>query len=120
VPPDLLETNASEVKPASAPPDLLETNASEVKPASVPSLVAAVAKEPQAAKKQGPAQRRILEAAKELWPPDGVVPPDIGPAGLRDAVEDLYKCKAEARKGKSLTLPTWGSYKRFLEIQRGA
>jgi hypothetical protein len=76
-------------------------------------------------KKKGKAQLRIAEAAKELWPLDGIVPLDVDPADLQHAIEALDKRKAEARSavsGKKETPPappSWPSCKRFLKDQRG-
>jgi hypothetical protein len=76
-------------------------------------------------KKKGKAQLRIAEAAKKLWPPDGIVPPDVGPASLKHAIEALDKREAEARsaasgkKEKPPDPPSWPSCKRFLMDQRG-
>jgi hypothetical protein len=76
-------------------------------------------------KKKGRAQLRIFEAARELWPPNGIVPLDVDPAGLQHAIEGLDKRKAEARsaasgkKEKPPDPPSWPSCKRFLMDQRG-
>jgi hypothetical protein len=78
-----------------------------------------------AAKKKGKARLRIAEAAKKLWPPDGIAPLDVTPADLEHAIEALDKREAEARsaasgkKEKPPAPPSWSSCKRFLEDQRG-
>jgi hypothetical protein len=66
------------------------------------------------------AQEKIAEAVKKIWPPDGIVPLDLGPADLMHAVEDLYKREAAAKgpKEKPRKPPSWSSCKRFLEDQR--
>jgi hypothetical protein len=48
-------------------------------------------------KKRGKAQQLIGEAAKELYPPKGMVPLDITPGDLKKAVEDLLDLKARER-----------------------
>jgi len=66
------------------------------------------------------AQENIAEAAKKIWPDDGTVPSDFGPADLMHAVETLYKDEAAAKgpKEKPRDCPSWSSFKRFLEAQR--
>jgi hypothetical protein len=54
----------------------------------------------------------ILTAAKEIWPPDGMVPPDIRrhPADLMHRIETLHKDKA--KRGRSRPTPRIGSLAR--------
>jgi hypothetical protein len=94
--------------------------------AAVDTAMSAVKSKKKGKKKKRKAQLRIAEAAKGLYPPDGIVPPDVGPADLQHAIEALDKNEAEARrvvsgkKEKPLDSPSWSSCKRFLEDQRGA
>src|SRR5262249_53199989 len=46
------------------------------------------------------AQEQIAEAAKKIWADDGIVPPDLGPADLIHALEDLHKREALAKGPK--------------------
>ena len=71
-------------------------------------------------KRTGKAQLEIAEAVKKIWSPDGIVPPDLGPADLMHAIEDLYKREAAAKgpKEKPHNRPSWSTCKRFLKAQR--
>jgi hypothetical protein len=76
-----------------------------------------------------PAQDEIDVATRKLWPPDGIVPPEFGPADLRHAIEELYKREWEPQKREAMAkkekppelpeAPSWNSCDRFLEKQRG-
>jgi hypothetical protein len=90
----------------------------QVKPGG-PQFPPAAPKHTIAGRKKA-AQEKIAEAVKKIWPPDGIVPLDLGPADLMHAVEDLYKREAVAKgpKEKPRKPPSWSSCKRFLEDQR--
>jgi len=76
-------------------------------------------------KKKGPVQLELARVAKELWPPDGIVPLKFAPNNLQHAAEELYKREAAAKsqatgkQEKPPGPPSWPSCKRFLEAQRG-
>ena len=86
--------------------------------ASIPTEGASAAAKRKPRKKK--AQGKIAEAAKKIWPCDGIVPPDLDPADLMHAIEDLYKREAAAKgpKEKPHNRPSWSTCKRFLKAQR--
>ena len=86
--------------------------------ASIPTEGASTAAKRKPRKKK--AQGKIAEAAKKIWPCDGIVPPDLDPADLMHAIEDLYKREAAAKgpKEKPHNRPSWSTCKRFLKAQR--
>ena len=86
--------------------------------ASIPTEGASAAAKRKPRKKK--AQGKIAEAAKKIWPCNGIVPLDLDPADLMHAIEGLYKREAAAKgpKEKPHNRPSWSTCKRFLKAQR--